>query len=770
MALLKHLWRSERARHALIAAGIAALFGAIDFFEPLRPVEWQAQAYLAPQTASGDIIFIETIGDSRGQAGAHTRDKLAALIDDLTRVGARIILIDEIFDHPTTAKADEALRKAITQSEKTVLAQQYLTTPVGEQLRFTIPRIAGSAPQAIRMQRRSPFGYVWSERYSALIEGALLPSLPAALVEKTGPPGAEFPIDYTIDYASVPSFTTDSAMAAISSGRTETFADKTIVVGKGDAPNSFVPIPGVQRVPRSVVTILAAETLRIGPPVTVGWFLPLLMVFPCLLVATLKLKRASQRRIAYLAIAVLPVVLLFAFAHLRVFANIATPIAFLATFAVLRLRQLRRQRASLIDAISGLPSFRKLEQNLATRKSTEPPAVVVAKIHRFDEVLSSLPRKHHAEYVRLVADRLRIGDSDLTIYSNGGRYLAWLHDSDSEEQLRAHLKGLRAIFAHPLDVGGTAVDVGITYGADATTEHDAGRKIAAAVSAAERTTEAHCPVLLAHKSSEADRLWNVSLQAKIDQALKSGEIYVVYQPQFDLRSGAMLGAEALVRWNDRERGHISPAYFIEQCEQVGRMDALTKKVFHEAITTVSSSPLGHIQFQLSMNVSAILLHDFRVAEMLGEVLASSSLPASRLTLEVTETSRIGDYDTACLVMNRLRDLGVRLAIDDFGVGAASLETLLLLPFDELKIDRMFVSRVQINAKARSIVESLVSVGRDLGITTIAEGVEDAQTLATLKKLGCDAAQGYFLCKPTEFPALLTESLARTPDPRGLTAR
>jgi EAL domain-containing protein (putative c-di-GMP-specific phosphodiesterase class I)/GGDEF domain-containing protein len=733
---------------------VAALLGGIDFFEPLRPAEWQVQAYIAPQSASGDIIFIEASEDPNSPASAHIRQEFAALIDGLTAAGAHKILLNEIFDHPATPGVDEALRKAIDRSERTVLAQHYLTTPAGERVRFTIPRIGGSASPAIRMQRRSPFGYVWFVPYSAVINGTLLPTLPAAIAESTGPERAEFPIDYTISHASIPSFTTDSATAALSSERAQVFAGKTIVLGRGYTANSFVPIPGVQRVPPSIVTILAAETLKIGPPVILGWFLPLLAVSGCLLVAALALKQAPQRRVAYLAIAALPVAMLFAFAHLRVFADLVTPTAFLATFAALRLWHLRQQRASLTDGISGLPSFRKLEQDLATRKTAQLPAVVVAKIHRFDEVLSSLPSRHHAEYVRLVADRLRITDEALVIYSNGGRYLAWLHESEDEEQLRAHLLGLRAIFAHPLDVAGAAVDVGITYGADATTEHDASRKIAAAASAAEKTTEAHSPVLLARESSEADRLWNVSLQAKIDQALKSGEIYVVYQPQFDLRTGTMLGAEALVRWNDRERGHISPSYFIEQCEQVGRMDALTRKVFQEAIASVASSPLANTDFQLSMNVSAILLHDLRVVEMLKEELSSTAFPASRLTIEITETSRITDYDAARTVMDQLHLLGVRLSIDDFGVGAASLETLLLLPFDELKIDRMFVSRVHDNPKARGIVESLVRLGLDAGIVTIAEGVEDAETLATLKEVRCDSAQGYFLGRPEHLVSLI----------------
>jgi EAL domain-containing protein (putative c-di-GMP-specific phosphodiesterase class I)/CHASE2 domain-containing sensor protein len=755
MTFLKHLWRGDRTRHALIAAMVAALLGAVDFFEPLRPREWQMQAQIAPRSASGDVVFVETRDDPSDPANAQARREVASLVDRLTQAGARRIFVNIIFDRSGDPEADEVLRKAIARSGRTVLVQRYMTTFAGERIRYTLPSIAGSAPQAVNKRWFSPFGYNWSEPHSAIVDGALLPSVSAAIAERTGPANTEFPIDYSIDYASIPSFTPNEATAALSSGRTDRpFAGKTVVIGGSDTATDFASIPGRQHVPPSIVSILAAETLKVGPPRVIGWFLPLLLVSASLLTAALTLKRARRRRAVYIAVAALPIVLLFAFAHLRIFADFATPVAFLAIFAALRLWCLRQQKASLTDGLSGLPSFRKLEQDLADRGSARLPAVVIAKVHRFDEVLSSLSARHHGEYVRLTADRLRIADDDLVIYSNGGRYLAWLQDVEDEEQLRAHLNGLRAVLAHPLDVAGTAVDVGITFGADATSESDASRKIAAAASAAERTTEAHSPVLLARESSEADRLWNVSLQAKIDQALKSGEIYVVYQPQFDLRTGTMLGAEALVRWNDRERGHISPSYFIEQCEQVGRMDALTRKVFQEAIASVASSPLANTDFQLSMNVSAILLHDLRVVEMLKEELSSTAFPASRLTIEITETSRITDYDSARTVMDQLHMLGVRLSIDDFGVGATSLETLLLLPFDELKIDRMFVSRVRDNAKARGIVESLVRLGLDIGIVTIAEGVEDAETLATLKEVRCDSAQGYFLGRPGHLVSLI----------------
>jgi EAL domain-containing protein (putative c-di-GMP-specific phosphodiesterase class I) len=274
-------------------------------------------------------------------------------------------------------------------------------------------------------------------------------------------------------------------------------------------------------------------------------------------------------------------------------------------------------------------------------------------------------------------------------------------------------------------------------------------------------------VLLAEESSQKDRQWSVSLQAKIDEALKSGAIFLVYQPQFDLSTGAMIGAEALVRWNDPDRGEIPPSYFIEQCEQTGRMEALTRKVFEDAVGSIAASPLAAAPFQLSVNVSATLLGDFRVVDMLSEVLVASSLPASRLTLEITETSRIADYDVAYAVMNRIRKLGVRLSVDDFGVGAASFETFLRLPFDELKIDRIFVSKVRESAKAQAIVNSLIHLSHDLGIPVIAEGVEDEETLTILRSSGCDAAQGYVLGKPCAL-ALLTAGQIRS-EPTNATA-
>ena len=170
---------------------------------------------------------------------------------------------------------------------------------------------------------------------------------------------------------------------------------------------------------------------------------------------------------------------------------------------------------------------------------------------------------------------------------------------------------LRAIFAAPIQVGGFSVDVGITFGI-ACVEGDPSARLAAAVAAAEETSEAHNPIAIAETGSQTDLLWDISLRARIDDAMEAGEIYCVYQPKIDLQSNAVVGVEALVRWHDPARGFISPMHFIQQCEKAGRMEHLTRYVLQSAC---SAGQLLHFRghmISMSVNISATLLSDMRV--------------------------------------------------------------------------------------------------------------------------------------------------------------
>lgn len=750
----KSLWRQDRIRHYLLALGIALLLGVTGLLRPLDWLIWSAHTFSATRSASGEVVFIGATEDLSSSTASQGRRELAKLIEGLDDAGAKETVIDVIIQRPSQPTADRMLAQAIRDANDVHLVRRYATLAAGPRTIATDERIAGSTPQVTAREWVDVLGFTRSANFGWKTDAGFEKSLPALLAGSHSRQESGFRIDYSIDYETIPSYTISEALAALRDGRgVALFGDKVAVVGNGGEANAYASIPGHTKVPASMVAILAAETIRAGVPPDIGWFATFAifaLLFGC--VAFLN-RQPHVRHLGYLLVCTnLPIWFLIS-AHLRMTAHLAVPIAFLAVYVSLRLWDARRVRASLVDELSGLPTFRALERDLLRLQSIAHLSVVVAKVHRFDEVLSILPSASHGEYVRLIASRFRITEDKLAVYSNGGRYLAWVQEAEDEPHLEAHLKGLRAVFAYPLELDGVAVDVGITFGADATRETSPARKIASATSAVDKTTEAHNPVVLADAASQTDRMWNVSLQAKIDAALKSGQIYVVYQPQFHLPTNQLLGFEALVRWNDPERGAISPSYFIEQCEHAGRMEALTEKVFHDTVHGIANSAFANGPYRFSVNVSATLLGDDRVVEMLKDALAQSSVARSRITLEITETARIADYEAARSALRKLQALGVRTSIDDFGVGAASLETLLRLPFDELKIDRMFVARIKDDVKAKRIVEALVHLSNGLNLDVIAEGVEDHKTLDILRSLGCEGVQGYALGHPVSLAEL-----------------
>jgi EAL domain-containing protein (putative c-di-GMP-specific phosphodiesterase class I) len=174
---------------------------------------------------------------------------------------------------------------------------------------------------------------------------------------------------------------------------------------------------------------------------------------------------------------------------------------------------------------------------------------------------------------------------------------------------------------------------------------------------------------------------------------------------------------------------------------------LTRFVMREACLAGKEFEAEGRILPIAVNISATLLHDWAIVNTLREVLAETHFAPERLTLEITETYRISSFEAAGAVMAEISALGPKISMDDFGVGAASFEALLRLPFSELKIDRLFVSQVTESAKARGIVKSALRLGKDLRIIVVAEGVEDATTLKMLKELGCVVAQGFGLFRP-----------------------
>lgn len=758
-------WPKPRPRHLSIAIAVALFIGLLGIVAPLNGLFWVVQSRALQHQASGDILFIGTDGDIADPDKVGARTELAYTIDRLSAAGARRIFVDIAFERAGSKQEDALLNRAARNSDRAVFVDRYVTRGANDALISSVPAVQAGIPTAVRKEWVDYLGYSWTSPYSVHIGETNYPSFPAALAGKEGPPDKDFYIDYSTNYSSIPSFTMGAARQLLADPRqARAFAGKTIVIGmlarRGAA---FASIPGFPVVPESYTGILGAETLKREPTRHVPWYVAVFLSVGILAPACLT-RRTSRRRLGYAAAALVVPTMLAMSLWIGLVAELWEAVAFLLVFAAIRLWDRFYHRALLVNSVSGLPTFDKLERDLARIKDKQP-AVVVAKIHRFDEVLASLPRPKHGEYMQLIASRLRVVDEALFVYSSGGSNFAWLQEFASLEQLHAHLIGMRAIFTTALRIDDLSVDVGITFGADTSDDASPAKRISSALAAVDKTTEASAPVILANQASDEERRWNISLQARLDEAMRTGEIYLAYQPQFDVETGKMFGAEALARWNDPERGAIPPSYFIEQCEQVGRMQALTKKVFDIGLGVLSESPFAGTDFNLSMNVSATMLNDFEVVRLLEESLAASPMSPANVTIEITETARIADLQTAGLVMAQLKRLGVRLSADDFGVGAASFEPFLQLPFDELKIDRLFVSRIERDRKARKIVEHLVRLGRELDVLVLAEGVEDQGTFEVLRSLGCPAAQGYKLGRPTSLEKVYHAWLAVRPPQR-----
>jgi diguanylate cyclase len=227
-----------------------------------------------------------------------------------------------------------------------------------------------------------------------------------------------------------------------------------------------------------------------------------------------------------------------------------------------------------------------------------------------------------------------------------------------------------------------------------------------------------------------------------------------YQPKVDFNDGALVGVEALVRWQHPRRGVVQPSEFIPLAERTGLIRDLGAWVLAEAISQQHAWRDAGLNLTVSVNLSTHNLHS-SLPDLIAELLERWNTPPRQLLIEITESTLMADPERAMEVLLRLRHMGVRLAIDDFGTGYSSLSYLKRLPVDEIKIDRSFICDMATDDDDTAIVRSTITLGHDLGLSVVAEGMEDGATWDLLADLGCDIAQGYFVARPMAPKQLLS---------------
>lgn len=237
-------------------------------------------------------------------------------------------------------------------------------------------------------------------------------------------------------------------------------------------------------------------------------------------------------------------------------------------------------------------------------------------------------------------------------------------------------------------------------------------------------------------------------ESDLDDAIQGDQFFMHYQPKIRLSNGEATGFEALVRWQHPEYGVVYPDAFMPLAEHTGQIVPMTYRIFDKALTWFSAIE-RQIPLSLAINLSQRNLTDLHLADRLLNSCTLLNISPLRIYLELTETSAMTDRATAFDILTRLRIKGFHLSIDDFGSGYSSMQQLARLPFSEIKVDRSFVLSMNESSESKKIVDSIVSLGQSLGLTTVAEGVETLESLHLLRGLGCDLAQGYYFARPMD---------------------
>ena len=260
-------------------------------------------------------------------------------------------------------------------------------------------------------------------------------------------------------------------------------------------------------------------------------------------------------------------------------------------------------------------------------------------------------------------------------------------------------------------------------------------------------------------------LQRFSMERELREGIEAGQLRLVYQPKVRLVDGTVCGAEALVRWEHPERGEISPAEFIPLAEETGLVLQIGQWVLREACAQRQLwTEAGKTPFPIAINCSAVQFTRGDVIGDIDEAIASSGLDPRWLEVELTESLLLQDIDSGIDALQRMKRLGIQIAIDDFGTGFSSLSYLKRLPVDKLKIDRSFVTDLASDSGDAAIVSAIVTLSSNLGLTVVAEGVENDEQFEILRGYGCHEAQGYLIGRPMAV-GMFESWLARQEEPR-----
>ena len=411
---------------------------------------------------------------------------------------------------------------------------------------------------------------------------------------------------------------------------------------------------------------------------------------------------------------------------------------------------------SLHDALTGLPNRNLLADRVDRAledgsRGGSKTGLLLIDLDRFREINDTFGHRYGDALLTQIGPRLRahVRDGDTIARLGGDEFAVLLPDIGDRATALVVADALQHALEAPFQVEGVDLDVEASIGIVLSGEHgdDAATLLQRVDIAMYVAKGQNLGIFVYDPGADGYSPGRLALLGELRRAVENNELFLHFQPQVSICTGEVIGAEALVRWQHPTRGIVFPDDFVPLAERTGLIGPLTAFVLNAAVTQAKVWSDAGQPLPVAVNLSVRNLSDEDLPRQVGAVLKAHQLPAALLKLEVTESAIMFDPVGAGRVLRQLADLGIDISIDDFGAGYTSLGELKSLPVTEFKIDKSFVMNMNKDASDALIVHSVVDLGHNLGLTIVAEGVENPAALEQLAAYGCDAAQGYHLCRP-----------------------
>jgi diguanylate cyclase len=728
---------------------LTLICGAIEFAEPLEDLFRGGRDAIRMQSAPSDIVVIG-VDDKTGEklnGFGYSRSIDARLVTRLLENGAKRVYFDRAFADNVDAKGDAEFAEVLSQNRDRVFigAMSALTPGTNDEVTIQPAPIFRDKASIVSLNGWStPFGLSAKLSYGDKIAGRWRSSMSAHIANVKSQHQYYRP-DWSISYKTIPTISMIDALEKPHLLRT--IRGKVAVVGPtARSLRDLHNIAGQGQLPGAYFHVIGAQTLFRNTPINIGWLPGWILGLILSLALAMKRRRIRNRivnGVGGASFAIVPFVL-----DLNHVTADYLPGIFLFGIVSLRIWQLNfglsKQEANAITGLRNLVALRH-DENQAR-------ALVALALRNYAHIASSMDDSVEQSLFEELSRRVASVEQGSTLYYDDGM-LFWFSSLNANGELIDHLDGLGEILRNSIVLSGQTIDINVSFGVDASIDQSIDRRLHSVKNCALDAARAGEKMKLFSEDDVSGSAWKRSFQGDLNHAISTGQLWVAYQPKYDIKTGKLVGAEALARWVHPERGAIPPQQFVDFAEQSGAIDKLTYYILDIAMRDAAKFNRLGKQFSVSVNISVIMFRDRDFVEKVQSLLRKHDLQPERLILEITETGQMESMETLSALLLPLTDIGVGLSIDDYGTGNATLDYLKLIPAREIKIDKRFVTNMQDSLADQVLVRSTIEMAHALNRVVVAEGVETQPVLNLLTEMGCDQAQGFLLGRPMDVNAM-----------------